>query len=115
MTQPTAGAIIKIGEIGRTLGSDDVLAILRRDLAGPFRVFGNFTDAELLTIVQFIRTGPHGPRENVEGAWPISSTIRERDGSVRVSLIQDDFHGQSVTLERRGDAWRVLKTSFWIV
>jgi hypothetical protein len=88
-----------------------------RDLNRPFRVNGQFTDAELVSLVSFVRSSPAGPaagKEKVEGAWPVGLVAREPDG-IRVSTLRDDLSGQRVTLRSRGQAWEVVEIRFWIV
>jgi hypothetical protein len=89
-----------------------------RDIRRPFRVSGPFTDAELVSLVTFIRSSPpnpdasapHDPR--VEGNQPIGGVWRNADGTVRVSVARSDFESQVVELRETDRGWEILRITF---
>jgi hypothetical protein len=86
-----------------------------RDLNQPFELSGDFTDAELVSLVDFVRSSPKGPKRKertpygnqVQGRWPIHGVRRQPDGSIRVSLRRDAGSRQIVHVGRDGPDWRV--------
>jgi hypothetical protein len=89
-----------------------------RDIRRPFRVNGSFTDAELVSLVTFIRSSPRNPEPSpqyfprVEGNQPIGGVWRNGDGTVRVSLARADFESQVVELRETDRGWEILKITF---
>jgi hypothetical protein len=88
-----------------------------RDIRRPFRVNGSFTDAELVSLVTFVRSSPPNPQPSqylprVEGNQPIGVVWRNGDGSVRVSLARSDFESQVVELRQTDRGWEILRISF---
>jgi hypothetical protein len=88
------------------------------DIDRPFRVVGEISDAELVSVARFIRSGavraiPAGSKA-IEGKWPITGVVRRADGTVDISLRRDDLSGQRVTVRRDGQGWTVLKVGFVI-
>jgi len=74
------------------------------DLNRPFAVTGAFVDAELISLITFIRSSPG----NVEGRWPIEFVGRQADDSVNVSLHQ--INGSLIMMARlrkRDSGWTV--------
>ncbi len=88
-----------------------------RDTNQPFRVEGNFQNADLASIVTFIRTGPPSPLvvTPVPGNWPIDTISRAPDGTVAVSLHRPGGPaGLLVYLIYENGAWRVMRVLNWI-
>ncbi len=92
-----------------------------RDIRRPFRVSGAFTDAELVSLVTFIRASPRNPEPSpqyfprVEGDQPIGGVWRNADGTVRVSLARADFESQVVELRETDRGWEIVKITFVVV
>jgi hypothetical protein len=86
-----------------------------RDLNRPFRVHGEFTDEELVSLVTFLRAKPSWlngvERHPVEADWPVTVVNREPDGTVAASLSRDQWQGQRVILRRRANSWTIIRLS----
>jgi hypothetical protein len=85
------------------------------DVNRPFLVTGAFADAELVSLVRFVRSSPSGPTPlasaptgPVRGDWPIVSISRSRD-VIDVRLRKDDSTFQQVELRPEGSAWVVAR------
>lgn len=90
-----------------------------RDISKPFRVTGDFPDADLISVVRFIRSGaPPTSRygRRVPDYWPIDSISRALDGeSIAVSLMAPNgYSGVGIFLNRDGDTWRVKQIYDWV-
>jgi hypothetical protein len=88
-----------------------------------------FDDAELVSIVRFIRSKPTSPVTNVigrsgivDGALPIWSIgritqtrpqLNETAGQIRVTLRLSDFKGIDVLLEKKEQTWVVISALQW--
>lgn len=93
------------------------------DFSRPFQVQGELglDDAALVGLVDYIRSSPSWttlpeglePR-TVEGSLPISHVRRTPQG-VEVTLLRNNDHGETVTLEHRNQQWVVVKIALWIV
>jgi hypothetical protein len=85
------------------------------DMNRPFRVGSRFDDAELVSLVEFLRSnsGTGEPASTLQ-PWPVQSVERLNDGSVRVSLLQGALRGQSVHLRQSGQTWVILDVAIWI-
>jgi hypothetical protein len=97
-------------------------------LERPFRIYGDFSDDEVLSLVEYIRSSPrpevvvdpqgrpwHGL--SVTGSDPIISIGRKEGGLawVRVSPEWSDGEsGQEGTVIRSGQSWRLVRTTSWI-
>ena len=95
---------------GRTF--DDVAG--PQDVNRPFRVAGVFRDAELVSLVEFIRSGPElrdaiGTRSVIRGL-PIVSVERKEDGRVDLWLRISEAEGQIVWVKPAGDGWSLVNT-----
>jgi hypothetical protein len=91
-----------------------------RDIRRPFRLKGSFTDAELVSLVLFVRSGPANPQPSahdprVQGGWPMNGVWRNADGTIDVGLSQSDFESQRVTVRRTEHGWDVVKIGFVVV
>ena len=85
------------------------------DINRPFRIVGQFDDAELVGLVRFVRSSPPGPvgasrstRRAVHGDWPVTAVVRQQD-SIQVRIRSDDFSSELVTLRRQESGWLVTK------
>ena len=109
-------------------GNDDPLAIAGpRDRQRPFRVYGEFTDGDLLAIVDLIRSAPTLPSKpgerpqsaifhHVRGSWPIQ-TISADEMGVTVTLVDEspiEKTGQAVHLKKVEGRWTVARLTAWI-
>ncbi len=94
----------------------------------PFIVEGDFSAAELISLVRYLRTspkptpksvrGPDGKTWNilmlpVEGTWPITSISRE-GSETTVTLQESTRHGRTVTVRRKGHTWEVTGVTIWV-
>ncbi len=89
-----------------------------RDIRRPFRVNGSFTDAELVSLVTFVRSSPPNPLPppqyvpRLEGDRPIGGVWKQGDGTVRVALARDDFESQVVDVRQTDRGWQIVRISF---
>ncbi len=94
---------------GRAL--DDVRD--QRDLNRPFRLVGDFGDAELVRLVEFVRSGPAIAGATgtnvVTRTSPIVHVERKADGLVEVQLPLGEWEQQFVTLRPAGDSWSLVR------
>jgi hypothetical protein len=121
-------ALDRIAEYGQVPGYLSDVERVRdgRDLNRPFPIHGVISDADLAGLVTFIRTSPPDPSfhgalggagSHVEGNWPIGNLVRHDDGSVEISLLDDEPHekqGQRVSLRQNGTRWVVVGARYWI-
>jgi hypothetical protein len=93
-----------------------------QDLNRPFRVTGKFEDAELIRLVNSLRSlgvQPAGTANdqlftrNVQ-LLPILSVWRRDSLTVHVDLRIESMKGQTVMLEKRGEDWAVVSVRNWI-
>ncbi len=109
-------------------GTDDPLAIAGpRDRQRPFRVYGEFTDDDLLAIVDLIRSAPTLPSKtgeppqsvifhHVRGSWPMQ-TISADEIGIKVTLLDEspaEKTGQGVHLQKADGKWTVIRLTAWI-
>jgi hypothetical protein len=88
------------------------------DVNRPFVISGAFTDDELITLVDFIRTSPRVPLEPsnvVQGLNPITSIRRVPSAptAATVSLELPTGMYQIVVASRAAGAWVISDTSTW--
>jgi hypothetical protein len=112
-----AGPYAQVSEAHRPFSSTTrVLSEIER----PFRVSGNFSDNEIIEIVDFLRSSPSvgssrsGELESsssmpVDGRLPLQYLARENDFEVSVWLSRDGYVFQGVTLLRAKNGWQVSK------
>ena len=95
------------------------------DFNRPFSVNGEFSNEELVAIVNYLRTSPTiedslEPRgrqakvPRVRGGSPIWWMKRHGPGSVEVNLVDGASRGQLVRLKQVGKRWIVLVIQEWI-
>ena len=82
-----------------------------RDMNRPFRVVGNFTDDDLVHIVQLVRSDP--PTRDPIRPWPILWVKRWPDDSVHVDLLEEVTHGQAIILRKSGQDWLIVTVTSW--
>lgn len=94
---------------------------VRSDAERPFRVHGSFTDADLLSLVAFIRSKPHFPGRGypvdpygVTLRYPIASVSRRGDGSVEVVLTGEDSTGETAIVRLTPKGWALEDFRLWI-
>ena len=93
---------------------------VERPLERPIRVTGDFSDDELTTLVEYIRSSPTPPTEpgwhtfSVSGAIPILDILQMPDGSVWVRLSQTGNPGETATVVRSGDGWQIVELVHWV-
>jgi hypothetical protein len=90
----------------------------------PFRVLGDFSDEELVSLVDYIRTGPSMPRyegpdytaigPSLSNPEPITNVEKRRDGSVLVRMSSDQIGGFLATVVRVEGAWRLTSVAGWV-
>lgn len=94
----------------------------------PFRVFGKFSDAELIELVAYIRSNPtmppipdgpdgtsYGPPDQLAGHRPLIQLSRVDRNSVEIWLADSTHSGQHATLRYRAGAWHVDEISLYVV
>jgi hypothetical protein len=91
--------------------------IADRDISQPFSVTGNLSDAEITSVVRFIRTAP--PTSQYGGRvpnWPIDGIFRALDSeSIGVSLRDtNEYSGISMRLRQDGNGWRISEVINWV-
>lgn len=95
------------------------------DFNRPFSVNGEFSDEELVAIVNYLRTSPTiedslEPRgrqakvPRVQGGRPIWWMKRHGPESVEVNLLDGASRGQLTSLKKVGERWVVLMIREWI-
>ena len=98
---------------GRAL--DDLRS--EQDVNRPFRVAGVFRDAELVSLVEFIRSGPELPgaeRRAVNRTLPIDLVARREDGLVAIHLRVNEWAGDIVHVRPVGQGWSLVSIGEWI-
>lgn len=84
-----------------------------QDVNRPFRLVGAFEDAELVRLVEFLRSGPDiagaAGTDIVARTSPIAHVERKPDGLVEVQLLLDEWEQQVVTLRPAGDSWSPVR------
>lgn len=85
----------------------------QQDLNRPFRLIGAFSDAELVRLVEFVRSGPGiagaSGRVIVARTSPIAEVERKADGLVEVRLPVGEYEQQLVTLRAAGESWSLVQ------
>jgi hypothetical protein len=90
------------------------------DIDRPFRVVGDFSDAELMDLVNFIRSKPGWVDRNrkvsdyLRGEWPVVAVVRRADGTVDVRLHKKVLEWQQATLRRTADGWSIVSLRYLI-
>jgi hypothetical protein len=87
-----------------------------QDLNRPFRVTGQFEDAELIRLVNLVRSIAVPPAGSVNDQLssrnvlllPIHQVCRRDSLTVQVNLRIESMKEQTVMLEKRGDDWVVV-------
>jgi hypothetical protein len=83
-------------------------------------VTGSFSDEELVSLVDFIRSSPSPVREDgrhtfsVSGDIPILDIVAIEDGSVWVRISLTGNPGETATVTRKGETWQVRELVHWI-
>jgi hypothetical protein len=108
-TVDTAQSYVQVAIPGRSYDQIDG----DQDINRPFRVFGSFDNAELVHLVEFLRSNPP-PDADIE-AWPILSIIRGADDAVEVVLRGTTLSGQTITLRQTGQDWVIVFIGRWII
>jgi hypothetical protein len=116
MLDKTNGEYVQVAD-GPAL--EEVPAV-RRATERPILVSGSFSDTELLTLVEYIRSSPApaGSDEmlkfSISGDLPILDIERRPDDSVWVRLSLTGNPGETATVLQRGDRWEVVELVHWI-
>jgi hypothetical protein len=83
----------------------------------PFRVHGDFSNSDLVSLVAYVRTGP-SPRAKggwtstgISGLVPISDIHRETDGSARVLMTEDGYVFELAKCVRVRKGWQIIEAS----
>lgn len=104
---PTPGR--RLGDIGS-----------ETDIDWPFTVHGEFDNDTLISLIEFIRSGPRLPMVP-EGQVPRQlrrapvSVVARRDDSILVGLRTGDLQGENITVVRRNGEWVITDFGMWIV
>jgi hypothetical protein len=87
-----------------------------QDINRPFLVDRRLGDAELIRLVEFLRSKavPTGRSSDTIRSWPILGVARQSDDSVRVSLRGAVMSGQEIVLRQTGQDWFVVSVGMWI-
>lgn len=89
----------------------------------PFVEFHRLPDADLLTLVAFVRACPCRPESGatpssllntVNGARPIGSVRSGSGGDVEVYVVREHMSGWTLTLRREAGTWRLIAIRFSI-
>jgi hypothetical protein len=110
------------GEYVQVADGPDLEAVpaVRRLLERPIRVSGSFSDTELLTLVEYIRSSPAPAGADgiltfaVSGELPILDIERRPDGSVWVRLSLTGNPGETATVLQKGGRWQVVELVHWV-
>ena len=108
-----AATYAQVAVPGQTM--DTIIA--DRDISQPFQVGGNIPDAEIVSVVRFLRTTPpisiYGERVP---SWRIYQLSRALDGeSISVSLMHpNEYSGISMRLRQNDNGWRISEVINWV-
>jgi hypothetical protein len=90
----------------------------RPEAERPITFTGTLSDAQLLSLVTYLRTGP-GPK-HPDGSLGISvplnkpiMAIHEQGGAVVAELSSDGISGETATIEPASGGWRVVSVLTW--
>ena len=111
----------QVGITGRQFVPSPTVSRLDR----PFLLDGKFTDAELSSIVSFIRSSPRQTKRlpdgtvysvgfDVAGAWPIVAIDRTPAGDPKITLRSSPSSGQTVVVRGSAQRWRVVEVTVWV-
>ena len=95
------------------------------DLDRPFLLDDEFTDAELSSIVSFVRSSPKQSKRlpdgtlysiglDVDGALPIVEIRRQTGGDPMAILSRSPGVGQTVVLHAVGRRWTIVEVGYWV-
>jgi hypothetical protein len=97
---------------------------VRSERERPFPLRGEFSDHELVSLVDYVRSGPAEPNElagdgtvagpSLDHPEPIIFVRRDHDGSVVVHTSSNHIGGQIATIVRTEDGWRLRDVAFWV-
>jgi hypothetical protein len=76
-----------------------------------------FRDVDLVSIVEFIRSGPELPgaeRRAVNRTLPIELVARREGGLVEIHLRVDEWAGDVVHVRPVGPGWSLVSIGRWI-
>jgi hypothetical protein len=83
-----------------------------QDRNRPFTLGGTFRDSELVTLVEFIRSGPEvrvtSGTQTVDRTLAIEHVRRTAEGSVEVYLRINDTADWVATLKPAGETWTLV-------
>src|SRR5438105_12622397 len=82
------------------------------DVNRPFRIPGKFEDAEIVSLVNFIRSDPPARGSTIQH-WPILSITRKADDSFEVLLRGGINYGQFVGLRKTSESWVIVDGGAW--
>ncbi len=84
-----------------------------QDINRPFRVMGTIDDADLVSLVKFLRTTSSSASREAVQPWPIH-TVDARASQVVVMLRKTAMSGQRVTIQKQGQTWIVISAGMWV-
>ncbi len=125
------GAVVKWAQVaveGKRFGSK---LSKPGKLDRPFIVQGDMSDADVVSLVRFVRTSPSRPTrqtENPDGTWSVEETIESVDGTDPVSEVvakascfftvtteRRPGAGQIIEVARDGGDWQIVSVVEWVV
>jgi hypothetical protein len=101
-----------------------------RILDRPFRVEGQVSEADLISLVGFIRGSPSKPSrttENAHGSWSIEigAEVNGKNAIIRIKAKAECFlevttesrrgAGQEIEVSRTDEGWQVVGVAEWMV
>jgi hypothetical protein len=85
-----------------------------QDINRPFVVSGKFEDAELVKVVEFLRSNPAMDASNSVQSFPILTLARQASDIVKVRTRGGPTKGQSITMRLDGQKWVLVSVSNWV-
>jgi hypothetical protein len=111
--EKSGGTCAQVAVQGQSMDS----IVADRDISQPFWVIGDIPDAEITSVVRFLRTAPPTSLYGEQvPSWRIGQLFRSLDGgSISVSLRHpNEYSGISMRLKQDGSTWRILETFHWV-
>jgi hypothetical protein len=96
---------------------------IRRPSERPIRLYSELSDADVASLVVYIRSNPDPTppktangwtRMGVSGAYPIMSIERQLDGSVWVVMSDDGRVGETAIVRKTQGGWQVTEVGSWV-
>jgi hypothetical protein len=113
---PETGSYVQVAD-GAVFGP---VPTIRRPSERPIALDGNLTDADLLSLVQYIRSKPTPEVRDrsialgVSGTYPIREIYQQKDGSLFVFMSLNGRVGETATVRRTKRGWQVTEVVGWV-